>query len=152
MLDQETFKLVVESAPLFAIDLVVMNSKKQILLGKRLNAPAKGYWFVPGGRVYKNETLDQAFKRISQDELGLSLERSDAHFLGLYEHMYEDSMFEQGVSTHYINATHSIFNDLDIMRLPHSQHKNYVWMNVTELQERSDVHKYSKVFLNELIK
>ncbi len=59
MLDLEIFKIVVENTPLFAIDLVVINSKQQILLGKRVNAPAKDYWFVPrGGRVYKNETLE----------------------------------------------------------------------------------------------
>ncbi len=43
MLDQETFKIVVKNTPLFAIDLVVINSKQQILLGKRVNAPAKDY-------------------------------------------------------------------------------------------------------------
>ena len=150
MLDQETFKIIVKNTPLFAIDLVVVNPKQQILLGKRLNAPAKDYWFVPGGRVYKNETLDQAFLRISKDELGINIERSEANFLGLYEHMYVDSVFDQETSTHYVNATHCLYNDFTIMDLPHSQHKEYVWMNIAEIQRRSDIHKYSKVFIPEL--
>ncbi len=150
MLDRETFKIVVKNTPLFAIDLVVINSKQQILLGKRVNAPAKDYWFVPGGRVYKNETLDQAFHRVSQDELGINIERSQANFLGLYEHMYVDSVFDQETSTHYINATHYLYNDFNIMNLPHSQHKEYVWMNITEILRRSDIHEYSKVFIPEL--
>jgi len=76
MLSSEDFKLVVQSAPLFSIDLVVLNEKNQILVGKRKNAPAKGYWFVPGGRVFKNEPLAEAFARITRTELGIEFEYS----------------------------------------------------------------------------
>jgi len=69
-LDTKTFKTVIASTPLIAIDLIVVNERKEILLGKRLNQPAKNYWFVPGGRILKNETLDNAFKRLTLTELG----------------------------------------------------------------------------------
>jgi colanic acid biosynthesis protein WcaH len=49
MLPIETFKTVIASTPLISIDLIVRNNQQQILLGKRLNKPAQGYWFVPGG-------------------------------------------------------------------------------------------------------
>ena len=101
MLDHDTFKNVVKHAPLFAMDLVIINPEKKVLLGKRTNSPAKGYWFVPGGRVYKNEPLDQAFQRISQDELGICLQRKNSRLLGLYEHFYDDSVFGNDISTHY---------------------------------------------------
>ncbi len=47
MLPIEKFELIVESTPLVAIDLVVRAPDKKILLGKRVNRPAQGYWFVP---------------------------------------------------------------------------------------------------------
>ncbi|TOB15241.1 NUDIX domain-containing protein, partial [Vibrio parahaemolyticus] len=56
-LDEQTFKLVVASTPLVSIDLIIRNSKRQILLGQRTNRPAQGFWFVPGGRICKDETF-----------------------------------------------------------------------------------------------
>lgn len=55
-LDVTTFETVVASAPLISIDLLVENEQGQYLLGLRKNRPAQGYWFVPGGRVQKNES------------------------------------------------------------------------------------------------
>lgn len=150
MLSKDEFKKVVEYAPLFAMDLVIINADKKVLLGKRNNSPAKGYWFVPGGRVFKNETLDQAFERISHDELGVSLERKNSKLLGLFDHFYDDSIFGSAVSTHYVNATHALHQHIELSRLPKSQHQTYAWMSMDEMRERDDVHQYSKVFLDTL--
>lgn len=76
MLDFALFKTIVNYAPLISIDLIVYNSKSEVLLGKRINPPAKNYYFVPGGRVYKNEKIADAFDRICQSELGCEIEFS----------------------------------------------------------------------------
>ena len=52
-LRHEDFATVVRSAPLVAIDLIVENARGEYLFGQRINRPAQGYWFVPGGRVQK---------------------------------------------------------------------------------------------------
>ena len=146
------FEQIVKNAPLFALDLVVLNDQNEVLVGRRINAPAKGWWFVLGGRVFKNETLSEAFKRISRDELGVSLNFSQAQLLGLYEHFYEDSFFSKEISTHYINATHVIRCDSESLNLPvNQQHNNYRWVSVNDLSFDDGVHKYSKVFLAELL-
>ena len=54
---------VIKHTPLVSIDLIVRNGKDQILVGLRTNEPAKGFWFVPGGRILKNERITEAFKR-----------------------------------------------------------------------------------------
>ncbi|MEP1870522.1 MAG: NUDIX domain-containing protein, partial [Paraglaciecola sp.] len=92
-LDKETFSNVIESTPLVSIDLVVKNSIGQALLGKRLNRPAKDSWFVPGGRILKNESMAEAFKRLTHDELGQELVITQAELLGVYDHFYEDNVF-----------------------------------------------------------
>lgn len=150
MLALKDFKQVVEHAPLFAIDLVVVNDKNQILVGERLNAPAKGSWFVPGGRVYKNESLENAFKRISKSELGLEIERHQAWLLGLYDHFYDDSFFSSDISTHYINATHVVKLLNEQLNLPQDQHSHYQWIAIDSLNVNNDVHQYSKIFLPKL--
>lgn len=150
MLALENFKSVVEHAPLFAIDLVVLNSQNKILVGKRTNSPAKGYWFVPGGRVFKNESLEQAFNRISLAELGTEFKREDGHLLGLYDHFYDDSFFSENFSTHYINATHVIQLNEDLVNLPSQQHDDYQWLSISELEQSKDVHLFSKIYLPKL--
>lgn len=72
-LSTQDFATVVRSTPLISIDLIVENAQGEYLLGKRTNRPAQGFWFVPGGRVQKDETLADAFARLTQAELGLSL-------------------------------------------------------------------------------
>lgn len=121
-LPDETFKSVIQHTPLISIDLIVRNEQGEVLLGKRINAPAKGYWFVLGGRVRKNETLDDAFVRLVKEELGIEsgITRADAKFLGVFEHFYDDCVFDDEVSTHYIVLGYEIkiinldifFNDM----------------------------------------
>ncbi|WP_324295571.1 NUDIX domain-containing protein [Rheinheimera sp. UJ51] len=61
-LDNSTFSTVLASTPLVSIDLLIENTKGEILLGERKNRPAQGFWFVPSGRILKNESLAAAFK------------------------------------------------------------------------------------------
>jgi len=68
-LPAETFRTVVAATPLVSLDLVVQRASGEILLGERLNRSARGYWFVPGGRIRKSEHLDDAFRRLTHDEL-----------------------------------------------------------------------------------
>jgi len=44
MLDDQTFKTVVDSTPLVSIDILIKRISK-VLLGKRINKPAQGYFF-----------------------------------------------------------------------------------------------------------
>jgi colanic acid biosynthesis protein WcaH len=71
MLDNHTFKTVINSTPLISIDLLVKKDNK-ILLGRRINKPAQGYLFSIGGRIYKNETINSAMIRIAKNELKIS--------------------------------------------------------------------------------
>lgn len=91
-LEFELFKTIVEHTPLISIDLIIRNDKGEVLLGQRLNRPAKNYWFVPGGRIFKDESFEIAFKRITFEELGYQITLDQANFLGVYEHFYNDNV------------------------------------------------------------
>ena len=84
LLPDEVFAQVIENAPLIAIDLLVEDREHRVLLGWRKNPPAQSFWFVPGGRVQKNETLDQAFARITRAELGQCFDLEQSVFTGVY--------------------------------------------------------------------
>lgn len=150
LLSNEVFKVVVDATPLVSIDLVVRDAAGRILLGLRKNRPAKAFWFVPGGRVRKGETLDEAFRRLAVTELGLELSRDGARFVGVYEHLYADSVFGVGAdspSTHYVVLAYELVSRLlSEEGLPLSQHDKFHWWTVPEALESAAVHENTKAY------
>ena len=144
LLDKQTFSTVVEATPLISIDLVVRNAKGLILLGERLNRPAQGYWFVPGGRILKGEPISEAFKRLTMVELGVEIDISTARYVGLYEHFYDDSVLGEDISTHYVVNGFEINLPHDAKQFPKDQHSAYQWMAESELLLSDKVHVHSK--------
>lgn len=143
LLSLNTFKTIIEHAPLISIDLVVENKQGEVLLGRRNNRPAQGYWFVPGGRILKDETMVDAFKRLTLAELGVELDLYQSEFIGPFEHFYQDNVTGIDFTTHYIALGYRIIVD-DLPQLPKEQHCEYMWMSVETLLEHPDVHKHSK--------
>jgi len=146
-LDKEVFASIIHYTPLISIDLIVENSKGQILLGKRVNEPAKDFWFVPGGRIFKDETLDAAFERTAKEEIGLDIKREDAAFINVYEHFYDNNVFDNEFSTHYVVLAHKIVTDKNLV--VNDQHEKYEWFDKEILLDRDDVHKYTKNYFKD---
>lgn len=158
-LSDDTFRTVVASAPLVSIDLVVENTAGEILLGERLNRPAQGFWFVPGGRVQKNETLDDAFIRLTLTELGHTFERDHARFLGVFEHFYQDSVFglpgvsnsAGGPDTHYaVLAYHLSLPAGQHLTPPNAQHGQFRWWARETTCPGAKVHPNTLAYLEPL--
>ena len=145
MLDNQTFKIVLNSTPLISIDLLVKKDNK-ILLGKRINKPAQGYLFSIGGRVYKNQTIDSAMIRIAKNELNVELKLTP-RFIGAFEHFYDDSIYED-VSTHYVNLAYE-FEIEKTLNLPTEHHSEYQWLAIDELLKSKQVHKYVKDYFKD---
>lgn len=144
-LDEQVFSQGIASLPLVSIDLLVKDeSSDSYLFGWRRNRPAANHWFVPGGRIQKNERLDDAFFRLSGAELGLAFGRDKSNWVGVFQHFYDDCVFGEGVSTHYVVLAYEIVVDKSKLELPITQHSDYVWLSVDEILSNPDVHQYSK--------
>jgi colanic acid biosynthesis protein WcaH len=144
MLEKEVFAQVVKHTPLVSIDLIVRNSEGHVLVGYRNNEPARHYWFVPGGRVNKNEKLDDAFARITEGELGKKFQRGDTDFKGVYQHMYDTNFSRQGdFGTHYVVLAH-VLDIGDYTPVSDDQHEEYRWMSAEEILADDTVHDYTK--------
>ncbi|ENT6808910.1 GDP-mannose mannosyl hydrolase [Vibrio vulnificus] len=148
-LDEETFKTVVASTPLVSMDLIIRNLHGQVLLGLRTNRPAQGFWFVPGGRIGKDETFEQAFLRLTQIELGRPVPLVEATFLGLYQHLYSDNFSGTGFTTHYVVLGYQLTLDLDLHSLPEEQHQHYQWWGVQDLLNSEQVHRNTKAYFSD---
>lgn len=144
-LEDEQFKQVINVTPLISIDLVLRDDTGRILLGLRRNRPASGFWFVPGGRIFKNERVEDAFFRITQAELGVSYSVDNSQFLGVYQHLYDDCVFGADVDTHYVVLAFEIKLDRDLIdQLPKNQHQAFEWFSVEDLLKHEHVHSNTK--------
>lgn len=143
-IDNNVFSQVIKITPLVSIDLIIKNHQSQVLLGKRNNSPAQNYWFVPGGRIRKNETFEQAFTRLTLQELGKSLSLKEAVFLAPYQHFYTDSMFNEQIPTHYVVLAYQLMMGENLFNLPVEQHYRYRWFDTDELLMHRQVHQFTK--------
>ncbi|OGB20926.1 MAG: hypothetical protein A3I66_20220 [Burkholderiales bacterium RIFCSPLOWO2_02_FULL_57_36] len=146
-LDNERFTQVIEATPLVAIDLIVQNELGQILLGQRRNRPAQNFWFVPGGRILKNERLADALSRISHTEIGIFV--SGGQLVGVYDHFFEDNVFGiQSIDTHYVSLVYQCRIESSTNLAPDEQNEELKWWNLESLLASPEVHANTKMYFN----
>ncbi len=148
-LPKHEYLAVVKSIPIATIDLIVRDNQDHVLLGWRKNRPAKDSWFVPGGRLFKNERMGDAFARICRTELGADFGLEQAVFRGIFELFFDDNFAEaDGIGTHNISLAYDLALDArlsaDILRP--EQHSDYKWFSMDELLEKPDVHPGTKAY------
>lgn len=159
-LSEEVFSSACAALPLVSIDLLVTRPGKnghELLLGLRNNRPAQGWWFTPGGRIRKNESIAAALSRIGQEEIGLNPYCMDnTKLLGLWDHFYTDSAFNSGISTHYVNLPHALHLTAEAAQAvdppsgPRLQHQEWAWMPVEQASIDQRVHEYVRIVLPQL--
>ena len=151
MLEKEIFKTIVRNTPLVSIDLCVVCDGK-ILLGKRKNDPLKGFFFTPGGRILKNEAHIDCLKRVAKSELGLIInEIKQAELMGVWDHFYENSVFGDEVSTHYVNLPHCVYYYKRPEIILDDQHEVFKWFDLSKVAYGNDFHKYMKCYASWII-
>ncbi|OYR50328.1 GDP-mannose mannosyl hydrolase [Halorubrum sp. Ea8] len=112
---------IVANVPIVSVDLVIRRDGG-VLLGRRTNDPAKGYWFVPGGRVLKGESRREAVHRVASEELGLEVEIVES--LGAFEHRY-DTADVPGVDSKQYLANGYVVDVVSGELTPDDQHDEF---------------------------
>ena len=114
--------------PIACVDLVVLKDSR-ILLCKRNNEPAKGEWWVPGGRVLIGETLKEAVFRKAKEELGIDV--SIVRQVGTYDNIFPDVVHT--VTTVFLVKPFPTEIKLD------SQHSECKWFRGDKLPKLQDM-------------
>jgi colanic acid biosynthesis protein WcaH len=145
LLPESDFRTVIKSTPLVSIDLVIADPSGAVLMGWRDNEPAKGSWFVPGGRIRKDEKIADAFARIVSAETGLVKRLADSEFGGVYEHLYATNcFFDPGFGTHYCVLAYL----LRVSERPRitidSQHTKAEWLTPSS----ANIHPNSRAYFD----
>jgi colanic acid biosynthesis protein WcaH len=143
--DKDSFLQIIRNAPLVSIDLILRNERNEILLGYRRNRPAQNCWFVPGGRIRKGESIQQALKRIARHELGILPD--EGRLLGAFDHFYDDNFFGlPDVATHYVALAYLIDVKSEIGIAGDDQHTELKWWNMENLLSSPAVHDNTKLY------
>ncbi|MDE1825529.1 MAG: NUDIX domain-containing protein [Candidatus Micrarchaeota archaeon] len=97
----EAYALVTQNIPIFTVD-VVIKIKKGVLLGQRINDPAKGYHFTMGSRMFKGEvSFEDVAIRTARDEAGAVVEIIRP--IGQYNIIFTKAYQNMTVPAHYVN-------------------------------------------------
>jgi colanic acid biosynthesis protein WcaH len=144
MLNAHDYARFRDTMPIVSVDLVVFDGEGRILLGLRRNEPARGTWFVPGGRLWKNETIKVATQRLTRTELGI--EMSPDRTLGAYHQMYTDTQ----LGRHFITFAVAVTAQPDQARAVNhdDQHEALRWWDVAALLASPEVHAYTKNYFS----
>ena len=89
-----------QNTPKLAVNAVVFNDKKQVLLAKRTD---NGMWCIPGGHVDLGETLVQACIRELYEETGLKGEV--IRLVGIYSDPENSLHIAQGPEWHTVRVS-----------------------------------------------
>lgn len=98
-IDETLYRQLVELVPIPCVDIAII-ADGAVLLVQRGDAPARGEWWLPGGRVHKGETMRQTAMRKAREEVGI-----DCH-VGPIVHTAE-TLFPDGphgIPVHSINS------------------------------------------------
>lgn len=102
LIKSEVFEEIRKAIPIVCVDLVIPKDG-EILLVKRMEPPAQGQWWTPGGRILKGETIEEASVRKAKEEVHL-----DCRFrkvLGVTESIFDEVIINgKSISIHTVNV------------------------------------------------
>jgi len=101
LIPAKDYKMFMKHMPIVCIDGVVVNENGEYLLVKRKNEPLKGKYWIPGGRLLKNEKLEDAIKRKMNQELGVDVKVEK--LLGFFEIVFDKTSFNISRGFHAIS-------------------------------------------------
>ena len=85
------------SHPVVGVGAIILDGNR-VLLVRRANAPLKGVWSIPGGRLELGETLTEGLRREIREETGLRIEILDQ--VEVFERIMRDN--DGRVQYHYV--------------------------------------------------
>lgn len=146
-LSDSDINTVIRLAPLVSIDLIIRDPENRVLLGLRTNEPAKGYFFVPGGIILKDEPLPDAFARIMQREINQPGMLEQATMIGVFDHFYHTNRAgDPGYGTRYVVLAHEVrLPDISGIA-PDRQHSELSWWTEADLMNSERVHENTKAY------
>lgn len=90
----EMFRRFLAVLPIATVNILIIRGN-EVLLVKRLNEPAKGFWFTPGGIILKGEGVEACALRVCREETGLTVELNK--LIGVYDEYWSEGYFTENI-------------------------------------------------------
>jgi len=132
-IEEELYKRIIEKIPIPTVDIVIFSKDlKRVLLFKRENDPAKGVYYTPGGRIFKEEEPIECAVRKMKEELSLDAVETDLRYGGAIFERFENCFFSEEIGASFMNMFYYfILEDERNLRLD-SQHSESMWFEVSD--------------------
>lgn len=127
--------------PLCCVEAVIRYNG-QILVVKRNNPPAKGKWWLPGGRVLMGETLEKAIVRIVRQEVGIELKKVKQ--IAIAEDFFRKGYFDSPCHCVTVIFMATLYGNKIEVKLD-SQSSAYGWMKRIPQARRNRILSVSKL-------
>lgn len=129
---KDIYKILMEFSPMCTVDIIFFNPERtRVLLGRRVNAPYQGLLYTFGGRLRKNETLEEAAVRVAKNEIGITVAQNDVTFGGL-DNEISDSSVISGINYHAVALYFAGIIPEDTRITLDAQHSEYRWVAVDD--------------------
>lgn len=143
LIPAELYKQILENIPIPCVDIVIFH-KGKVLLVYRKEEPAKGKWWIPGGRIHKNEKLTDAVIRKVKEETNLKVRIEKQ--IGGYEYMSDRGIYNDlktGTNAIAVNYLVTLLEEQEI-KIDNTS-LNYRWIDKIE----EDLDPYIKTILKD---
>ncbi|MGV8142501.1 MAG: NUDIX domain-containing protein [Candidatus Pacearchaeota archaeon] len=144
IIPSKEYSKILEYVPLACVDVVIVKNKKVLLIQRNASGSFENEWWLPGGRIYKNEGLNDAVHRKVFEETGLKV--TIKRQLGSYE-AFDKKTSQEGVKS----GTHTIatvfigeLEGIERIKLDKS-HNNYKWVTAID----PNLHPYIRQILKD---
>ena len=135
-IEQGLYDEILRNVPIACVDVAIVYNGC-VLLVRREDAPANGEWWVPGGRVFKGETLRETARRKAREEVGI--ECHVGPIIHTAETIFADG--PRGIPVHSINACFLLYPTNDGANLSVTLDGHHTaWRWVDEVTD--DLHPY----------
>lgn len=150
LIEPEVYKTILDNVPVPCVDLLIVKNKKVFLI-KRKNKPCQGFYWVQGGRMFKNEEMENCGIRKTASELNIPENKIRiTKYIGTFSTEFSDS--EQGTASHTINITFQAEID-DIPISFDDDHSDGKWFDINgDLPEDLKNNYIHHPYISELLK
>jgi len=125
LIPEKLYHQILENVPIACVDIAIV-ANGAVLLVKRKDPPARGQWWVPGGRIHKGEMMKDTAFRKAREEVGI-----ECH-VGPIIHTAE-TIFLDGPGNSPVHSINSCFflypKDSEFVPTLDDHHEDYNWVS-----------------------
>ena len=147
MIDKDLYNKIIQVMPIPCVDIIIGDRLNNILLIKRMNEPAIGQWWFPGGRILFKEKRTEAVERIVFKECGIAASpKTEMGTYDLFLPIAGGTSISHAVTTLYyvqVESLHTLAIRLDDQSGFFQIHKMNMW-------SKKNLHHFIKMSLDKL--